>query len=277
MATMQPLRPLRQTRPIRPTLSGLMAASVVLGTWLPAGAVDSTPMPPEERGLLMRQGEWGQEVGSYLIPPALEKVKPSAWPTDGWHRIAIVGLHVELRRVQENGKNAPAFLSGITAQVNRARANPAIVQESAPQPDHADELFLRVPGVRLVEGPVPAYRFKNGTTSLVPELERRYALDLNGQPFAFTARNGSRGKNGAPYGEGANYTIEYGGQVFNYNLGGYGWDSRVLAIADLDGDSKPDFIVAVSVSNGSYEAVLLSSTARPGTNVPTASLRGQGC
>ena len=90
-------------------------------------------------------------------------------------------------------------------------------------------------------------------------------------------RNGLRGKDGRAYGDGAQYSIEYDGNTYAYSLGEFGWDSTITAIADLDGDGKPDFIISVGGNNSGYEAILLSSTAQPGSNVPTASLRSTGC
>jgi FG-GAP repeat len=112
---------------------------------------------------------------------------------------------------------------------------------------------------------------------LQPELDYRYQLTLGATPFAMKVQNGLRSKSGAAYGDGALYTIEYGGQRFEYLLGGFGWGSSVSAIADLDGDGKPDFIISVDGSNSGSEYVLLSSLAKPGRNVPTASLYSQGC
>lgn len=59
--------------------------------------------------------------------------------------------------------------------------------------------------------------------------------------------------------------------------GEFGWDSSIDAIADIDGDGLPDFVISVGGNNSGYEAVLLSSTAKPGRNAPTASLTSTGC
>lgn len=112
--------------------------------------------------------------------------------------------------------------------------------------------------------------FGRGSTSAT-------SLRLGEQPFALTVRNGLRTAGGAPYGSGAHYTIEYDGNVYEYVLGEFGWDSTIEAIVDLDGDGKPDFIIAVGGDNSGYEAILLSSKATPGRNVPTASLLAHGC
>ena len=114
------------------------------------------------------------------------------------------------------------------------------------------------------------------TTALRPELDRRYQLQLGDKPFAFTVHNGARTATGTPYG-GAHYVIEVDGEAREYLLGEFGWDSTIEAIADLDGDGKPDFIVRVAGNNSDYEAVLLSSRAKPGRNPATASLVAVGC
>ncbi len=108
-------------------------------------------------------------------------------------------------------------------------------------------------------------------------MDNRYALKLGEQEFAFTVRNGFRTKSGAPYGDGAQVTVEYDGQQYAYSLGEFGWDSTIVAIADLDGDGKPDFIFRVGGTNSETEAVLLSSKAKPGKNPATASLSSFGC
>ena len=67
------------------------------------------------------------------------------------------------------------------------------------------------------------------------------------------------------------------GQRYDYDLGGYGWDVRIAAIGDFDGDGQPDFLFELGGSNSSYEALVLSSQARPGRNPPTAYLVSWGC
>ena len=76
-----------------------------------------------------------------------------------------------------------------------------------------------------------------------------------------------------PYGRGAQYTIEYDGQKYEYSLGTQGWASRILAVMDVDGDGKPDF--HISTGDG-VEYLLLSSQAKPGRNAPSASLASVG-
>ncbi|MFM8899233.1 MAG: hypothetical protein ACKOF9_04695 [Burkholderiales bacterium] len=142
---------------------------------------------------------------------------------------------------------------------------------------YVDQLYLRVPGTALREGKIPLLTFKSGNTALQPKLEYRYKLELNGVPFSVFVRNGFRAPSGAPYGSGTRYFIEYGGQTYHYNLGGYGWESTIKAITDLDGDGNPDFVISVGASNSSLEVVLLSTKAKPGSNPPTASLVGTGC
>ena len=114
---------------------------------------------------------------------------------------------------------------------------------------------------------------KNGTISINPILDHRYTLNFLDQPFAMTVRNGFKTRDGRAYGQGAQYTIEYGGQRYEYSLGAQGWDSRILAVADIDGDGRPDFHIA---TGDGMEFILLSSQAKPGRNQPTASLASTG-
>ena len=78
---------------------------------------------------------------------------------------------------------------------------------------------------------------------------------------------------GRAYGNGAQYTIEYDDRKYEYSLGMQGWDSRLLAVMDIDGDGKPDFHI---VTGDGVEFMLLSSQAKPGRNVPSASLASAG-
>lgn len=244
-----------------------------------AAASASAAGPAKEPGAMLREGTWTGGVGTYNTPLAFEGLPPSKWPLEGWYRLTFGVSGLQSVRVVAPAKQSPDFLRSILPQIELS-LTPTGAEESAPvelSEAAANNFYLRVPGIKLREGALPVYVFKNGTPAILPELDRRYDLVLGTVPFSFSVRNGLRGKNGAPYGEGAHYTIDYGGHTYTYDLGGYGWDSSVRAITDLDGDGKPDFLINVGVSNGGYEAWLLSSTAKPGKNVPTASLSSTGC
>ena len=73
---------------------------------------------------------------------------------------------------------------------------------------------------------------------------------------------------------GLQYAIAYGGQTYTYLVGPQGAASAVRAVADLDGDSRPDFLVDV---DGLATYLLLSTQARPGPNLPTAEMPHDGC
>ena len=253
----------------RPNLLALLLALV------PAPALAQAPAEP---GVMLREGTWDGDIGGYEVPAAFSKLRATQWPGDGWYRIHLKEKAIEVAPMATPTQRLPAFLQGIVSQRERVEKNLPPPGARPPDPlEWVNAIFLRVPGVRLREGAIAPYVFRNGTTMLSPILDHRYELALDGQPFAFSVRNGLRGNDGRPYGDGAHYAIEYGGERYEYALGEYGWDSRVSAIVDLDGDGKPDFVIAVGGNNSSYEAVLLSSTARPGPNVPTASLRAMGC
>jgi len=225
--------------------------------------------PPAEPGTMLREGVWGDGVGQFELPASLRAVPPSSWPREGWYRISTEKAGVRSERLTVERGQAPPFLASIAAQLGTPAADTMV--------EFPNRIFLRVPDVQLREGTLATYRFRNGTSRLTPTLDFRYELELDGQPFAFTVQNGRRTASGASYGSGALYTIEYDGNRYEYLLGELGWDSHIEAIADLDGDGKPDFIVHVAGNNTGYEAVLLSSKARPGRNVPTASLVQGGC
>ena len=181
--------------------------------------------------------------------------------------------------VQATPRQRPGFLAAIAAQISAEQADHSVDRTldatgSLP-PDNV--LYLRFPKPPLRSGAVALYRFKNGTAKLTPMLDHRYELLLGTQPFAFTVRNGQKGRNGASFGEGARYTIEYDGLNHEYNLPEFGWDSRINAIADFDGDGKPDFLVTVAGNNSSYEYLLLSTLGQPGMSPPSAVLQATGC
>ena len=243
--------------------------TVLLGLLAPLAAIGGAPEP----GLLLREGNWAGDAGTYLVPRSLASLPTSRWPVDGWHRLRIEARSVAVSAVAVVPASGPTFLSTITAQVAAARDGGTILETSNPP---GDDLYLRVDGTALADRTAPAYVFRNGTTSIRPELDRRYELLLGDKPFAFTVHNGARTANGTAYG-GAHYVIEVDGETREYLLGEFGWDSTIEAIADLDGDGKPDFIVRVAGNNSDYEAVLLSSRAKAGRNPATASLVAIGC
>lgn len=262
---------------VRTRTNNLLAGLSLLASFL--AAPSSGAEPRAEPGVMLRAGVWGGGAGSYSVPAAFTRLKPAAWPADGWSRLIVRPDRIDIEPVLPPKQRPPDFLKSIAAQLENAQAASASQQSVAPAVDGdvLDPIYLRVPGASLQHGSVARYRFRNGTASLRPILDHRYELALAGKSLAFTVRNGRRGKNGSAYGDGAQYTIEYDGNTYAYSLGEFGWDSTITAIADLDGDGKPDFIISVGGNNAGYEAILLSSTAQPGPNAPTASLRSTGC
>ena len=68
--------------------------------------------------------------------------------------------------------------------------------------------------------------------------------------------------------------IAYGGQTYTYTLAPFdATQTAVQAVADLDGDALPDFLIRVG-DEATY--LLLSSRARPGVNPPTLELWARG-
>jgi len=232
-----------------------------------------------EPGALLRNGNWSGDIGSFGVPLSLQSVPPQRWPVDGWVRLDWESHGLRASNVAPPAQGQPAFLRSIVVQVQAAaQGEPdraGMLTET--QVDDPQPMYLRAPGSTLRQGFVPTYRFRNGTRELRPLLDHRYELMWQGAPFAFTVNNGLRTAAGTPYGEGAVYTIEIGGESYRYVLPGYGWDSTIQAIADLDGDGKPDFFISLGGPNAGTEAVLLSSQARPGRNAPTATLTAFGC
>lgn len=224
-----------------------------------------------EAGALLRSGEWRQDVGSYGVPQQFEKLKPSKWPKDLWYSLKIQDstLHVKAQ------KSNVDWLTNITRQLPAADGQE--ISETKETEEYDPTMYTRVPAVVFKEGPRQLYMFKNGTPTLLPELDYQYQLVLDKTPFKMRVQNGLKGKNGQPYGEGATYFIEYDGKKFEYPLGYFGWSSRVMGIADIDGDGFPDFIISIDGSNSGATFILLSSIAKPGKNSATASLHSWGC
>ncbi|MES2939783.1 MAG: hypothetical protein V4864_19025 [Pseudomonadota bacterium] len=134
------------------------------------------------------------------------------------------------------------------------------VRAARPQDDGAASqgaLVVHVPGTRLVEGLRVNHLFRHAP--LRPEAGRDYQLGLGKTSFAFRVDTVAAGMR---------YVIRYGGAVHEYVLGAPAAATQVLAIADLDGDRLPDFLVEVA---GEFY-LLLSTHASAGANLPSAQL-----
>lgn len=162
----------------------------------------------------------------------------SNWPRDGWYRIVPGDRAVEVRAV-----------------------HPREAPEVRP-----DALFLRAPGTALPQGARPLYR--HAAVLQPPRLGEEYEMKLGRTPFSLRVDNVAKGMR---------YAIGYGGQVYTYVLGPFdAVHTGVRAVADLDGDAQPDFLV--DVDEVTY--LLLSTRARPGPNLPAAELQAlaeDGC
>ena len=225
----------------------------------------------DSAAVMLRRGVWDGGVGSHDVPAPFAALNPRRWPSDGWHRLRLLRDRIEIEPVAVSAGRQPEFLASIVAQVERRDAS------DLPRAEEPNEIYLRAPGTPLRQGRVAPIVFRNGTSALVPQLDYRYELELDQRKLAFSVQNGLRTGEGAAYGSGARYLIEYDGETFEYLLGEFGWSSRIEAIADLDGDGKPDFIIHVDGNNSGDEVVLLSSRARPGRNAATARLHSTGC
>jgi hypothetical protein len=162
-------------------------------------------------------------------------VPSTDWPVDGWYRVSPGRRMVDVR---------------------------AMVPSQAEQGDPEGAVYVRVPGTRLVEGQRPKVRFAAG--EFKPRVGAEYKFELDKVPFSFVVQSDR---------DGTHYEISYGGSVHSYMLGLPAAATKVKAIADLDGDGLPDFLVEV----GDDTYLLLSTQARPGGNVPSAQLWAMGC
>jgi hypothetical protein len=159
------------------------------------------------------------------------------WPVDGWYRLSPSGKSIEVRAAKPSEPDE-------------------VEAESA--------MYVRVPGTRLKEGRRPMYRFSN--VILRPKVGHQYELMLGKTRFSFIVESDEHG---------TQYAITYGGETHNYILGLPAAATRVHAVADLDGDTMPDFLVEV----GDDTFLLLSTKAKPGQNPPSAQMwaMGEGC
>ncbi len=158
------------------------------------------------------------------------------WPANGWYRLAPREREVDVRPVRPTDRVADP--SG-------------------------DELYVRLPGATLASGPRPAVVYPE--VLQLPRMGVDHALALGDTRFTLRTDYVDQG---------IAYTIAYGGESYRYVLGRPGADHTVVrAVADVDGDRRPDFVV--DVDDTVY--LLLSTQARPGTNGPTAHFVEQGC
>jgi len=248
-----------------------------------AFATGISAAPAVAPGALLRQGEWRQGTGSYGVPQAWEKLPARSWPLDGWATFVIDDAAATLTVRPLSNTEAGLELKSIVDQLEAVAAGST---ESTPELEEAilnsqmqmsPPAYVRIPGLTWQARTVALYRFKNGTPRLRPALDHQFELALNGRSFAFKLQNGFRTADGRPYGEGTQFSLDVEGQHYEYDLGGYGWDVRIMAIGDFDGDGRPDFLFQLGGSNSGFEALILSSQARPGRNPPTAYLSSWGC
>lgn len=159
------------------------------------------------------------------------------WPADGWYRLVPQDKGIEVRAVKP--------------------ADRMVVP--------ADALFFRLPGTTLKTGVRGSYRHLE--VLQVPRIGRDHEMSLGGNRFSLRVEEVPAG---------VQYAVGYGGHTYTYVLGRRDASTSVRAVADIDGDTRPDFLVDV---DGHATFLLLSTQARPGPNLPTAELPldGGGC
>lgn len=161
-----------------------------------------------------------------------EEVVASAdgWEEEGWYQLTVAAGSVQVRAARPHCGDA-----GVAA----------------------DAMYLHIPGAQLPEGLRVNHAFPGD--GLRPVVGRQYSMALGRTDFSFAVDSSAAG---------TEYVIRYGGATYRYLLGLPAAATRVHAIADLDADHRPDFVVEV----GGELFLLLSSQARPGTNLPSAQL-----
>jgi hypothetical protein len=158
------------------------------------------------------------------------------WPEDGWYRLVTTDQGVDVRVVK------PSAHDGMVP---------------------AEALFFRLPGTTLKTGLRPSHRHLEVLQQ--PRLDRDHEMAVGSMRFSIRVEEAAGG---------VQYAIGYGGRTYTYLLGPQGASTSVRAVADLDGDSRPDFVVDVE---GDTTFLLLSTGAQPGANLPTAELPAHGC
>jgi hypothetical protein len=157
------------------------------------------------------------------------------WPEDGWYRLVP----------SEDGIEVAPVRPSVAAAVPRGA------------------LFFRLPGTTLKTGLRGSYRHLEVLQQ--PKIGREHHMTLASVRFSLQVEEVAAG---------VQYAVGYGGRTYTYLLGPRGSETSVRAVADLDGDAKPDFLVDV---NDEMTYLLLSTRARPGQNLPTAELPAHGC
>lgn len=159
---------------------------------------------------------------------------PVPWPADGWYRIVATEQGVDVRNVKPGDGEAVA----------------------------ADAMFFRLKGTALKTGLRTSYR--DMEILRPPRMGRDHTLSL-GKRFTLRVEEVDAG---------VRYQIGYGAHEYTYVVGPAGASTSVRAVADLDGDSRPDFVIDV---DGLATYLLLSTRAQPGLNLPTAEMPADGC
>jgi hypothetical protein len=136
------------------------------------------------------------------------------------------------------------------------------VMPAAPEPmaqggDVQRGFQVRLASARMKEGLRAKYRDSHLIEH--PIAGKQYELTLRNTRFSFTVESNAAG---------TDLRVAYGGEMHVYPLGLPAAQVLVHAIADLDGDANPDFIVEA----GDEIYLLLSSRATPGINMPSAQL-----
>jgi hypothetical protein len=158
-----------------------------------------------------------------------------AWPEEGWYRLVVQDKGVDVRAVKPGERGMQS----------------------------ADALFFRMKGALLKTGLRSSYRHLEVLET--PRLGRHHELAMGGMRFSLRVEEIAAG---------VQYAIGYEGKTYTYLLAPQGASTSVRAVADLDGDGRPDFLVDVAEQS---TFLLLSTQAMPGPNLPTAELPAHGC
>ena len=154
--------------------------------------------------------------------------------SDNWYSLFLHDRSVEVRKV-----------------------TPTVPAPIAQGDDVQRSYQVRLPSARMKEGHRATYRYLRLIER--PTIGKQYELMLRKTRFSFIVESNAAG---------TQVRVGYGGEVYVYPLGLPASQTVVHAVADLDGDADPDFIVEV----GDEIYLLLSTRATPGINMPSAQL-----